>query len=322
MKYCSRCGKEIDDALNFCMYCGEKNILSKVPSLKVPLPKESLKLSKGKKIVITSVIVIVLISCISIGIIAFLQNSQNYNTNYTTDNNNWNTNNNNNNNQNIVIPVIPSPNNNWTITIPPPNDNNNQNTNDNNGNTNLTFTKLDGTKWYWTIPYSAYYYYVNLPHPTETVSFYNSNTGETYHMLDFRPYVQPDYFNNIIYSLTTGENDKQFIQEVVNFKDQLVTYGSLGDKYYFPVETLVARHGRCGDTSILIASLLKSGNNQAHYGLTISIWYCDANHITQAQAVNHVIVEVDCLDGSKYFIETTAISFSTYTYIWGWKYDV
>lgn len=109
----------------------------------------------------------------------------------------------------------------------------------------------------------------------------------------------------------------------MNFKNQIVTYGSgLGDFYRWPAETITEGRGQCGDTTILMASLFKAGENRAHYGLSVYIWYCDANHITEPQEVNHAIVEVRYIDGTSTLIETTSNKFYSYEQIWGWSYEV
>lgn len=140
-----------------------------------------------------------------------------------------------------------------------------------------------------------------------TITLSNTNNGQIYTEKDLRGYVQPDFFANVISDFTNGKTDQQFVAEVVNFKNQIVTYGTgLGDQYSWPAETITTGRGRCGDTTILMTSLLKAGENQAHYGLSVYIWYCDADHMTSPQTVNHAIVEVKYSDRTDTFIETTS----------------
>jgi hypothetical protein len=63
-------------------------------------------------------------------------------------------------------------------------------------------------------------------HPTTTVSLSNSNTGETYTEIDLTKYVTPDVISTVISDLTDGRSDYDFVQEVVNIKNQLITYSS------------------------------------------------------------------------------------------------
>jgi len=58
------------------------------------------------------------------------------------------------------------------------------------------------------------------------------------------------------------------------------------------------------------------------YGLDVSIWYCDANHMTDPQEVNHVIVDVDFPDGTGLLIETTSDSYYTHEQVMGWEFEV
>ena len=142
-------------------------------------------------------------------------------------------------------------------------------------------------------------------------------------MKNLSNYVQPDFFVNVISTLTDGKTDSEFVAGVVNFKNQIVTYGSgLGDYYRWSAETLTEGRGQCGDTSILMASLLKAGENEAEYGLKVYFWYCDADHMTDPQDVNHVIVEVEYADESSEFIETTSYGYYSYDQIVGWPYEV
>jgi len=192
-----------------------------------------------------------------------------------------------------------------------------------NGTIHWRFHEVDGTIAEWTVPIDTYRAYITWPEPTALLHLPNTNTGETYTVTDLREYVQADFFANVISGFTDGKTDKEFVQEVVNFKDQIVTYGSgLGDHYRWPAETITEGRGQCGDTTILMASLFKAGENRAHYDLSIYIWYCDANHMTSPQAVNHAVVEVKYADGTDSIIETTANIFYTYNQINGWRYQV
>ena len=192
-----------------------------------------------------------------------------------------------------------------------------------NGTIHWRFHKIDGTITEWTVPIDTYRTYIDLPEPTAYLSLSNQNNGATYTVKDLSKYVQADFFVNVISGFTDGKTDKQFVQEVVNFKDQIVTYGSgLGDYYRWSAETITEGRGECGDTTILMASIIKAGENRAHYGLSVYIWYCDANHMTNPQTVNHAIIEVKYADGTDSLIETTSDTFYTYDQIWGWSFSV
>jgi|GEM_PF-1639775 len=192
-----------------------------------------------------------------------------------------------------------------------------------NGIVHWRFRMLDGTVSEWTVDIDTYRSYINWPEPIEQLSLYNSNTGETYIVSDLREYVQPDFFTDVISDFTDGKTDREFVQNVVNFKNQIVTYGSgLGDFYRWPAETITEGRGQCGDTSILMASLFKAGEIRSNYGLHVYIWYCDGDHMRNPQDVNHAIVEVEYADGNFELIETTSDTFYTYNQMEGWKYEV
>ena len=119
------------------------------------------------------------------------------------------------------------------------------------------------------------------------------------------------------------DNVLGFVDEVVNLKNQLITYSTgLEDDYKWSAETLTEGTGNCGDTSILVASLLKAGDEEENYGLTVHIWYCDSNHLKDPQEVNHAVVGVEYRTGTYEIIETTSDSYYTHDEIVGWKFEV
>ena len=185
------------------------------------------------------------------------------------------------------------------------------------------FKLLDNTLISWSLDMGTYLYYISESNPTGTQRLKNTDTGKTYTVIDLTEYVTSDVFNKIVSDLTMGNSDKEFVEEVVNIKNQLVSYSEgLGGEYRWPVETLTEGTGNCGDISILMASLLKAGEEQADYGLKVYIWYCDAGNMTDAQEVNHAIVEVEYSDGDFDLIESTSNVFYSYSQIEGWKFEV
>ena len=191
------------------------------------------------------------------------------------------------------------------------------------GEINWRFNTLDDDIATWTVDIDTYAYYVQYPEPTKYESLYNSGNGETYYVKDLTKYVEPDFFSGVISGLTKGNSDEEFVAEVVNLKNQLISYGSgLGDTYQWSAETLTEGRGKCGDTSILVASLLKAGENEANYGLDIYIWYCDLDNMNDPQDVNHAIVGVEYSDGSSELIETTSDDYYSHNQIFGWRFEV
>lgn len=192
-----------------------------------------------------------------------------------------------------------------------------------NGRVFWRFNRLDSSVEEWSIDIDAYRSSINWPDPTEIITLKINETGEIYTGIDLTNYVQSDFFTGVISSLTDGNTDREFVAEVVNLKKQLVTYETgLTGEYRWSAETLTEGCGNCGDTSILMASLLKSGENQSDYGLEVYFWYCDAGNMTNPQEVNHVIVEVVYSDDDFELIETTSDMFYTHDEIEGWRFEV
>ena len=192
-----------------------------------------------------------------------------------------------------------------------------------NGTIHWRFNSLDGDVETWTVNVTTYRAYVTYPRPTKSVRLKDSDSGETYRVTDLVEYVQPEFFSKVIDSLSNGRTAKQFVNEVVNLKNQLISYGTgLESEYKWSAETLTEGTGKCADTSILIASLLKAGEEKEDYGMKIYFWYCDADHMTDPQDVNHVIVEIDYSNGDYDLIETTTDKFYIYDQISGWKFEV
>lgn len=185
------------------------------------------------------------------------------------------------------------------------------------------FNLLDNSLLSWSLDMETYIYYISKSDPIETHRLKNTENDEIYTVTDLREYVTPDMFSKIISTLTSGNSAKEFVAEIVNIKNQLISYSSgLNGEYRWAVETITEGTGNCGDMSILIANLLKAGENEADYGLKIYFWYCDAGNMTEPQEVNHVIVEVEYSDDDSILIEPTSNMFYTYNQIKGWKFEV
>jgi hypothetical protein len=174
----------------------------------------------------------------------------------------------------------------------------------------------------WQVPVNTYRSYITSPKPKND-RLYLDLDGETIWTYDLRGYIQPEFFDKVIDTLTNGNTAYEFVREVVNLKNQLISYGGLeSGEYRWSVETLTEGQGNCGDTSILVASLLKSGEEKMNYGLDISLWYCDVDNMYDPQKVNHVIIGVGYSDGSGELIETTSDAYYTYSQVSGWKYEI
>lgn len=194
-----------------------------------------------------------------------------------------------------------------------------------NGTIYWNFYTLDSSVSTWSVPVETYRGYITYPKPAYEF-LYLDNYGETLTTYDIRDYIQPDFFSKVISGLTDGRNAKEFVGEVVNVKNQLISYGSLESdeehNYRWAMETLTEGQGNCGDTTILMASLLKAGEEQKNYGIDVYIWYCDAYNMSNPQVINHVIIGVEYPDGDYDLIETTSNYYYSYDEIIGWKFEV
>lgn len=198
------------------------------------------------------------------------------------------------------------------------------------GNVSWHFTDLRAETQSWTYSIDSYRQYVLVPRSTSTLRL-QTNSGKTITVPDPRPYVTPSFFQNVISDLTDERSATSFVREVFNMKKQLVVYNfSLVDDkgyYEYPAETMTDGTGICGDTTILLASLLIAGNDKAHYGMKVSIWIVDLDSTTgtirtNPESINHALIEVVYADGTKEWIETTSRNFYTYNEISGWRYEL
>ena len=169
----------------------------------------------------------------------------------------------------------------------------------------------------------TYRYFADWPALVQYLRIYNSRTGKTSSVNNLSLYVQPYFFDGVISDITTNLTDREFVQEVVTIKNQIIVESSsLGDHYHWSAETLTEGVGTSGDIAILMMSLLKSGNNQSQYGLQVSMVYCDVQNLTNPQNVNHVMVEVRYIDGTVVILDTTTNASYIENQVDGWKYLV
>jgi len=194
-----------------------------------------------------------------------------------------------------------------------------------NGTVEWYFKDIEGNVLCWQMPIDTYRIYANKQKSSEYVRLAFDN-GTVERVLDIKSYIQPGFFSDVIQNLTEGRTDDDFVREVDNVKNQIVVYGSgLGDFYRWPAETLTECRGQCGDTTILMASMIIEGNNLMGYGMKVYIWYVDADHIDNPIQVNHAVVEVEFKDGTRWILETTTSYFYDYLIyqsVSGWQYDV
>lgn len=165
----------------------------------------------------------------------------------------------------------------------------------------------EGNGHKWVLPLDSYRSWSNTPKPYKTISIRSNDS--IYTVVDYRPYVHPDEFTEVIPSLYQQfSSEREFVQEAFNLVSQLTVYTEdIGEVPQWPIETLTEGRGDCEDLTILLASLLKA----APYPYKLSLVYTDTDNPTAPQYPNHVILAIED-DEWRIFIESTKDD--------GWKY--
>ncbi len=191
-----------------------------------------------------------------------------------------------------------------------------------NGNFTFTFTLLNGTLYRWTFPIATYDQYETSPRFTPILRL--NNNGKTIYSYDYRSLITPHFFARAVPVLTNGQTAQQFLEQVVNIKNQLISYSLVfNDTAVYPAEVLGSRKGDCKDLGVLMASILEAGNQEANYGMNISFEYVDAENLTDPHTVNHLILYVTFANGTSEYIDTTNILSNAPTAdLYGWRYPL
>lgn len=196
------------------------------------------------------------------------------------------------------------------------------------GNVTWQWTDLRGSTQQWRWPMEEYRKDVKRVRPGEYVTF-STVSGRHIRVADPRPYLDEAPFEVHVRNLTDGRTDREFVREAFRMKTQLVDYQfQLLDErgfYKYPGETLVEGTGICGDTTILLASVLAAGSAQAGYGIELALWIVDLDVFTGAtvkdpDTVDHALLEVKFRDGTVWYVETTAYAFTLHPQVHGWRY--
>ncbi len=176
-----------------------------------------------------------------------------------------------------------------------------------NGNLNFAFTLLNGTQGSWAFPISTYDYYVQKARISPILHF--NISGKWYEYPDYRAVVTPSLFAGVVPTLTKGRTAGQFVDEVINIKNQITTYSTVFlNESTYPAEILGSRSGDCKDFGVLMASILEAGNIQAGYGMRLQFVYVNAEHLSsQNQIPNHLILYIEYANGTTAFVDTTNI---------------
>lgn len=192
-----------------------------------------------------------------------------------------------------------------------------------NENVVWVFRQSDEDLVIWTMPLETYMHYATKPKPQEYHRL-RTDDGRTFTVRKMELFVQAEFFETVIPSLTEGRDDRAFVAEVFNLRRQLTVYRTdITDTPLWPAETMTTGAGDCEDFAILMVSLLVAGNEQANYGMQIEMIYMDANNPTEPQGVNHIMSFVRYADNSIAFVDSTASVMNPFdSPINGWYFEV
>jgi len=190
----------------------------------------------------------------------------------------------------------------------------------------LVFRKLDGSLLRWTISSEWLEYHLRRGDElrsdlTYRLELYNKFTGETYHAVDDRDFVDSTPFTYLMADLyRNSPDDYTFIKEVWNIVAQLTAYTSeIQETPRFPMETLLSGGGDCEDHAILFASMILASPP----AWTVEFTYMDGDNPTQPQTMNHVIVHVVTPSGTYPVEATSKYSINPYRQgIFGWSFPI
>lgn len=167
-----------------------------------------------------------------------------------------------------------------------------------NGNFTFLFSLSNNSVEEWYFPEQAYDYYESEAAYTPVISlkFDNGTSISTY---DYRSLITPGFFANVVPSLTKGHTAKQFVNQVINLKNQLTTYSLVfQNTSVYPAVILAKGEGDCKDFGVLMASILEAGNAQANYGMKVQFVYVDAYNLSDPNTIDHLMLYVTFANGT------------------------
>ena len=165
----------------------------------------------------------------------------------------------------------------------------------------------------------TYRSWVALWKPKQYLELYNQETGETYRVIDFRPYVQSGAFQKVIPPLYEEIGDpEKFIYEIWYITTRLTIYtAEITETPRWPLETLTEAGGDCEDLAILAASMLKA----APVNYTVKLVYMDIDNPANPQTVNHVTLYVKYGDYEVVIECTQPYEMTPYEKVRGWFFE-
>lgn len=179
----------------------------------------------------------------------------------------------------------------------------------NNRTVHLAFKQTNGAIRSWDLPFEMLEESIEVGFlkrglmklPFNQLSLKTSD-GVTYHAPDFRVFVDPDPFRELMSQVyRESSNEYAFLNEVLFIVSQLTTYsGEFNEVPRMPLETLLAGGGDCEDTAILYASMIKA----APVDWKVSMVLMNGNNPYDRHNPDHVAVRVDT-GKEVYIVETT-----------------
>ncbi len=197
-------------------------------------------------------------------------------------------------------------------------------TNISNSTINWNFKDSKDNSYSWSMSNTGYDYTIKKPLPEQYLELQLPNgTMET--MRDYRQFVEPDFKNVIDQVYNNAGSDDQFLFEVWYIVSRMTTYSEdITESNLWPLETFSRGVGDCKDTSILLASMIRSSEHTKNW--KVKLVYLDLDNPTNPKNINHIIVEVNT-DHNHYVIESTAKDYNGLTAwegvnFFGWRFDV
>jgi hypothetical protein len=192
-----------------------------------------------------------------------------------------------------------------------------------NSNFTFVFRTLDGGIYAWYFPSSTYGRYESAPNTVPLLLVNDAADSKLLYTYDYSGLVMPAFFSNVIGNLTNGRTPQQFVDEVFNFRKQLITYSlAFGNSSEYPPIIMADGKGDCKDLAILMASMLEAGNMQANYGMRIQLLYLDYPNVTDPSIINHIVINVIYRNGTSQLVETTGNVIDPYRSVNGWYFNL
>jgi hypothetical protein len=166
-----------------------------------------------------------------------------------------------------------------------------------------TFHDSKGNVYHWQMPVDTYRLIVESPQPHDMLHLKKSD-GTTIVVRDHTKFVDNWSFRNVVDQVyANSKNDKDFLYELWYITSQMTTYTEdIGEQPRWPLETFTEAGGDCEDTTILIASMIKSSSHTK--GWDVKMVFFDLDNPYKAENVNHVALFVKAKDFSTY-VEST-----------------